>query len=417
MEILSTGEKIKRARIYKGLTLKELCREKISVSKMSCIENGKVAPETWILEFVAKQLELPSDYLKQGVKEQILTNLKKVENEKDSSLYEESLEYNLKYAEEYGYADLTFNLVHKLFNHYISTNEMEKIQLIISKYYELWTQCSTPENEVLYYMDLAGYFYATEEYMQAAGYYKNVRAISKKNSDYNTLARATYNEAASYFMMQNFERAYEIAVRLSELVDYLELDLKKAEVYHLLGMLSLRRDEGKYLYYQEKAFELYGDNMEYKAYALYDFATVMLDISLEERAVLNIKKALSYYPNSDSPEKVDFMLKCVHCLIEHNLLEPAREECDEVLNLAIKIDNIKYIEKAYHYQSIVLRAEGNYLKAEMYMNLALDALLKFGTNNEIYKRYIEMGHMYHSMDNIPESLKYFNFAIQLQRKM
>jgi len=42
MEILSTGEKIKRARIYKRITLKELCGEEISISKMSCIENGKI---------------------------------------------------------------------------------------------------------------------------------------------------------------------------------------------------------------------------------------------------------------------------------------------------------------------------------------------------------------------------------------
>ena len=42
MEILSTGEKIKRSRIYKGITLKELCGDKISISKMSCIENGKI---------------------------------------------------------------------------------------------------------------------------------------------------------------------------------------------------------------------------------------------------------------------------------------------------------------------------------------------------------------------------------------
>ena len=42
MEILSTGEKIKRARVYKGITLKELCRDRISISKMSCIENGKI---------------------------------------------------------------------------------------------------------------------------------------------------------------------------------------------------------------------------------------------------------------------------------------------------------------------------------------------------------------------------------------
>lgn len=417
MEILSTGEKIKRARIYKGLTLKELCKEKISVSKMSCIENGKVSAETWILDFVAKQLDIPSDYLKQDVKEQILTNLDKVENEKDSKKYEDSLEYNLKYAEDYGYIDLAFNLVHMLFNHYITTNEMEKIQLIISKYYELWIKSNTPENEMLYYMDLAGYFYATGEYTQAAGYYKNVRSVAKKNLDYNTLARSTYNEAACYFMMNNYDKAYEIAVRLSDLINFLEIDLKKAEVYHFLGMLALKKDNEKFSYYERKAFELYGTNMEYKAYALYDFAVAMLDNGMTDQAVSYLKNALACYPKDNTYNRVEFMLKCIESLVDYSLLDTVKDECDEALNLAIKIDNIKFIEKAYYFKSIALEDEADYLKAEMYMNLALDALLKFGTNNEIYQRYIQMGHMYHRINNIQESLKYFNFAIQLQKKM
>ena len=56
MEILSTGEKIKRARVYKGITLKELCGDKISISKMSCIENGKVKADDEILKYIAKKI-------------------------------------------------------------------------------------------------------------------------------------------------------------------------------------------------------------------------------------------------------------------------------------------------------------------------------------------------------------------------
>jgi len=417
MEILSTGEKIKRARIYKGYTLKELCREKISVSKMSCIENGKITPENWILDFVAKELDIPPNYLKQGVKDQILNNLEKVKSVKDLKQYEESLEYNLKYAEEYGYSEVAFDLLHSLFNHYISTVELEKIQLIISKYYELWNKCNTSENEMIYYMDLAQYFYATEEYVQAASYYKNVRTVSKSCLDYNTLARATYNEASCYFMTENYERAYEIAIRLRELINFLELDIKKAEAYHLLAMLSLRRDEDKFSDYERRAYELYGDYHDYKAYAMYDFASVMLDISMEGRAVSYIEKALFTYPKENLSKRVDFMLKCIFDLVDHGLLEPAKVKCDEVLNLAIKIDNLKYIEKAYYLKSIILEGEGEYLKAEMYMNLALDALLKFGNTNAIYKRYLQIGDMYHRMNNVPESLKYFNFAIQLEKRM
>jgi len=61
MEILSTGEKIKRTRIYKGYTLREICDDKISVSKMSCIENDKIAPEDWVLEYLAEKLDLYRD--------------------------------------------------------------------------------------------------------------------------------------------------------------------------------------------------------------------------------------------------------------------------------------------------------------------------------------------------------------------
>ena len=53
MEILSTGEKIKRSRIYKGITLKELCENKISISKMSCIENGKIKADEESLKYIS----------------------------------------------------------------------------------------------------------------------------------------------------------------------------------------------------------------------------------------------------------------------------------------------------------------------------------------------------------------------------
>jgi tetratricopeptide (TPR) repeat protein len=417
MEILSTGEKIKRSRVYKGYTLKELCSDKISVSKMSCIENDKIGAEDWVLDFVAKELDMQPDYLKKDIKQQILSNIEKAKGLNDLKKYEDALEYNLKYAEEFGYSEVAFNLIHLLFNHYIVTGELEKVQLVISKYYELWNKCCTSENELLYYMDVARYFYATAEYIQAAGYFRNVRMASKKCNDYNTLARATYNEAACYLMLQNYERAYEVAVRLGELMDFLELDLKKAEAYHMLAMLSLRRDEEKFSNYEEKAYKLYGANLDYKAKAMHNFASVMLDVSRKNQGASYIEKALSCYPNDNLAERVNFMLECIFDLVDHGLLDKAKDKCEEALDLAIEIDNIKYIEKAYYFKSRILEGEGDYLKAEMYMNLSLDTLLKCGNTSDIYKRYLLVGDMYYRMNNVTESLKYFNFAIQLEKKM
>ena len=121
MEILSTGEKIKRARVYNGITLKELCGDKISISKMSCIENGKVKPDEDILRYIADIIKLDYDYLEKDVYEQINENIEFFENNTDIySDIEKDIKLNLDYAINYEYYELAFKLIHKLFNYYLN---------------------------------------------------------------------------------------------------------------------------------------------------------------------------------------------------------------------------------------------------------------------------------------------------------
>ena len=112
MEILSTGEKIKRSRIYKGITLKELCGDKISISKMSCIENGKIKADEESLRYIAKKLQVDYSYLVRDVYDQIKYNVQEI---KESTYSFEKLEniinYNLEYACKYGFNDLALKLL------------------------------------------------------------------------------------------------------------------------------------------------------------------------------------------------------------------------------------------------------------------------------------------------------------------
>lgn len=417
MEILSTGEKIKRARIYKGYTLKDLCEDRISVSKMSCIENDKIKPEEWIVEFIADKLQIDVEYLKQDVKAQIIKNIEDIKRKGYNENYEEALEYNLNFAEDSSYNDISFNIMHLLFNYYLDKNKLEKIQLMISRYYDYLQKCFSEENGSIYYMDIARFLFSTKEFAQAAGYYNNVIVVSKKIGDNKLLARATYNEAACYAMLQNYEKAYEIAMMLIDLIDYIEGNTKKAEVYHMIAMLSLRRDMEKFEEYEKKAYELYEDDLKHKSQAMFNYAVVMFTLRLRDRAVKYISKALELYPKDNQEQLVNFMLMSISKLIENNILEKAQSICDETLDHAINLNNIVFIERAYYYKALILERDGNLISAEMYMNLSLDALLKFATNSEIYKRYMEMGDMYYRMNNTIESIKYFNFAIQLEKKM
>jgi transcriptional regulator with XRE-family HTH domain len=428
MEILSTGEKIKRTRIYKGYTLREICDDKISVSKMSCIENDKVMAEPWILELISEKLDIDVQYLNENIKEQIAENIKtlkeysvnvKDSNEAKNADFEVKLNYNLQFAERYNYYDLAIKLVHMLFNFYLNERNFEKIQAITSKYYDLYLKTSIEDCKLDYYIDMARHLYIKEDYLHAASYFHNVRKNlqEEKIPNYKKLIIVTYNEAACNIMLKNYERAYEVGIRLLDLVEHVDTEFKEAEIYHMLAVLSIRVENGKFQEYEKKSYGLYKDKEVGKANAIFDYGSVMFDCNMKDEAIKYIKKGLDCYPRDNKMGLVNFMLDIVKELINNDVLELAQTISDEVLNYAINLDDIKLIEKSYYYKAVILQGQGQSSSAEMYMNLSLDSLLRFGNKQDIYSRYLEMGSMYHKLGNVADSIKYFNFALQLERKM
>jgi len=422
MEILSTGEKIKRTRIYKGYTLREMCDDKISVSKMSCIENNKIMPEAWVIELISKKLDIDIAYLNENVYEQVEENIKalreQVEKDKDDG-FESKACYNLEFAQKYNYYELAIELMHMLFNFYLNKRDFEKTQSITSEYYDLYLKTTLDDNQLTYYIDMARHLYIKEEYLQASSYYCNVRRRLKDSEvlNYKKLIIVTYNEAACNIMLKNYKQAYEVGITLLDLVEYVDTEFKAAEIYHMVAMLSIRMNNGKFEEYEKKSYELYKDKDASKAKAIYNYASTMFDCNMKDRAIKYINKGLACYPRDNMVGLVSFMLDCVNELLENEVLELAKTVSDEVLNYAINLDDIKFIEKGYYYKAIILDRQGQSSSAEMYMNLSLDSLLKFGGKYDIYTRYLEMGSMYHKLGSVAESLKYFSLAMQLEKKM
>ena len=182
MEILSTGEKIKRCRVYKGITLKELCGDKISISKMSCIENGKIKADKESLKYIAEKLEVDYEYLVRDVYEQIKYNIEDIKSS-DYSIdkLEEIINYNLEYSFKYQFNDLSLDLTHTLFQLYMDNNKFENIHGLIAKYYDLYKTIETNEETIIYYNDIATFFMKTEEYHEAISYFSRVIDIYKNN--------------------------------------------------------------------------------------------------------------------------------------------------------------------------------------------------------------------------------------------
>lgn len=417
MEILSTGEKIRRARIMKGYTLKDVCKDRISVSKLSCIEKGKMPAKSWELDFIASELDIPLEYLSQSEEEQLENVIKELEGIKDIKKRIGKLEVNLLYAEENDLKGSAFKLGHMLFNSYIKAEDMDKTQRMIPRYYELWKKSSLKEADLVFCRDMAAFLFSAGEYGQAAGYYRSLGKVSKKHRKIDTVAHAVSCEAACHLKLGRYDQAFDTAAGLKEIVDSVKPGREKAEAYKMLAMLSLRKASEKFPHYEEKAYEFYDENAECKAEAMYDFAATMFDVSMKEEATAYVENALRIYPAKSQQTQAEFMLKCIEELVENDVHEPARKKCDDALNLAIKNGNLKHLEKAYYLKAKVLEREGDSINAEIYYNLSLDTLKKYGTSTELQKKYMQVGEMYYRMGNTHEALRNLDYAIKMEKKI
>lgn len=416
MEILSTGEKIKRSRIYKGITLKELCGNKISISKMSCIENGKVKADKEIIQYIADKIGVDFKYLIQDVYEQIESNIENIKSNigKNKEDFEENIEYNLSYANHYEYYDLSFQLVHILFEYYLNDKKYEKIQLIISQYYDLYQKTNTEENILVYFRDMAQYLFQNNEYLEAITYYNKLREILKNNGikDKKSYSNITYDEAICYSKISKEEKAYEL---LQEAVTYandVEDKIQRGRIYHQYALSCIVLGKPEVEEYIEKAYQCNKENDVLVALSKGDYGEAYFKAGENIIAVNEIMDGISIFPKENKENYVRFLNGCIKIFLDNSEIDKAYELVDEVLNMAIETNKIELVERAYYLKGIVLQKDGNYRGAELYMNLSLDSLLKYGSKEERKKRYMEMGNMYYNLGEFKESIKYFSLAIE-----
>lgn len=418
MEILSTGEKIKRARVYQGITLKELCGNKVSISKMSCIENGKIKADKDVLEYISEKLGLDYDYLVRDIEEQIINNLKLI---KRGLVPDEEIDnvinHNLTYALDYSYNDLAFELIHMLFNYYVKKNKVENIQLIISQYYDLYQKNNTPENTITYYADMATFFYSIKDYNEAINYFSRIRSIIKNKKDFSKAdyAYICYREGKSFEKLGKLDKAYDILKEALKYVDSIEKALDKGDIYHSFGTVCIRLNKKNYEKYINISYEYKKEKVAVLAIAKGKTGESYFYANNREKAIQEIMEGIDLFPTIDEKKYVRFLNKCVKTLYENKEYDIAYEITDKALNSAIDTNDIALIEEAYYLKGMILQKKELYVQAEMYMNLSLDSLFKFANKEKRHERYLDMGEMYYKLGDVKDSLKYFTLAMKLEK--
>ena len=420
MEILSTGEKIKRARIYKRITLKELCGEEISISKMSCIENGKIKADDECLKYISDKLQIDYSYLVQDVYEQIKDNIKSVKKSKHSlEKIESIIKYNLDYSFRYSFNDLALELIHILFKLYIKDNKIEKLQLLISKYFDLYQHATNNEQIIIYYNDMAEFFVKTKEYHEAISYYSRIIQIYEKDQIKfdDKYIYACFYEGICYKNINLIEESYKCLKKIIDKEALFKNDNDKGDYYHEFAIVNILLYIGEADKYLNIALNYKKDDMKVLAKFKAENGDIYFKVHKDDKALIELEDAAKIYPREDVRGCGEFLIKCIDILYKNNKYDEAFSYISEALNLAIDIDDERLIEKAYYFKGMIHQKLNDYIQAEMYMNLATDFLLRFANNEEKYKRYNEMAELYYNLNELKESIKYFTLAIQIEKKL
>ena len=420
MEILSTGEKIKRARIYKRITLKELCGEEISISKMSCIENGKIKADDECLKYISDKLQIDYSYLVQDVYEQIKDNIKSVKKSKHSlEKIESIIKYNLDYSFRYNFNDLALELIHILFKLYIKDNKIEKLQLLISKYFDLYQHATNNEQIIIYYNDMAEFFVKTKEYHEAISYYSRIIQIYEKDQIKfdDKYIYACFYEGICYKNINLIEESYKCLKKIIDKEALFKNDNDKGDYYHEFAIVNILLYIGEADKYLNIALNYKKQDRKVLAKFKAENGDIYFKVHKDDKALIELEDAAKIYPREDVRGCGEFLIKCIDILYKNNKYDEAFSYTSEALNLAIDIDDERLIEKAYYFKGMIHQKLNDYIQAEMYMNLATDFLLRFANNEEKYKRYNEMAELYYNLNELKESIKYFTLAIQIEKKL
>lgn len=427
MNILSLGEKIKKLRKEKNMTLKELAGDRITAAQISHIERDKSHTSYELLDYLAKRLDVSTDYLletKEMQSKKITDNLilqseiyiKSNELERADEHITQALEICKEYNLTDNYGKCNFLLA----NIHLKKEDYSNAITSFERALFFFIKNNDKKNIFKCHLDIGGIYTKEKFYKGAISRFNFAEEILNevKEDDVN-LYKDLYSKMANCYMnLDQPQKSLEYISKINELEknnsvkEEAEMIILKAKNLFNMGQYEESKE------YFRRALELIEKEEDKNRLAkIYlTISDVFSNIGDTEKVLEYSQKAYDIKKNDGDKYMLDGLFKMIESYIGDGEYSLARKYCK--LTLASSIKNKC---KLSEYKSLKFYAD--IYKKENEVNLAIEYLTKciIIVSNLLDQKllanlYIELGQLYSDISKEKE-LEYYQKGVFLYKNL
>lgn len=405
MNILSLGEKIKKLRKEKNMTLKELAGDRITAAQISHIERDKSHTSYELLEYLSERLDVSIDYLletKEMQSKKITDNLilqSEIYIKRDAlDEAEKEIEEIIEICEEYDLSENYGKCNYLLGNIYLKRKNSRKANFYFEKALFHFIKNDDKKRIFQCYMNIANIYFEDKFYQVAlTNYYFAKEILDEINVDDPDTYKELYSKISKcYIKMNDIEKALEFIEKIgnidNEYSPEQEVEMLVLKAKNLLA-------EGNYVEskdYFAKALKIIEkeENKDKLAKVYLTVSDIYGEMGDNEKFLEYSEKVYDIKKNDSDEYMMNSLFNIIKSYIETNELELAKKYSKLALATAIKTKN-KYNEfRALKYYCDIYKYKGETDISIEYLVKCIDIVSKLNDDKILGNLYIELGQLY-----------------------
>ena len=405
MNILSLGEKIKKLRKEKNMTLKELAGDRITAAQISHIERDKSHTSYELLEYLSERLDVSIDYLletKEMQSKKITDNLilqSEIYIKRDAlDEAEKEIHEIIEICEEYGLSENYGKCNYLLGDIYLKRKDGATANFYFEKALFYFIKNDDKNRIFQCYMNIANIYFDEEFYqVSLTNYYFAKDILEEINIDDPDTYKELYSKISKCYMKLNDS---EKSLEFIEKIGNIDNDYSPEQEIELLVLKAKKLlAEGEYVKskdYFAKALKIIEkeENKDKLAQIYLTVGSIYAEMGDNEKFLEYSEKVYDIKKNDTDEYMMNSLYNIIQSYIDADDFEMAKKYSKLALAAAIK-NKSKYDEyKALKYYCDIYKYKGETDISIEYLIKCIEIVSKLDEEKILGNLYIELGQLY-----------------------